>query len=91
MIGLMREPHNGIFYYAEPGAKTAIYRGNRYELWLWRDTLAGARHMAKVGGPTSGTTAIVRKIAFHKGGMFRKDPGKFTIYRYGVYLRREKK
>lgn len=83
---IIREPYNGIYYYAAPSAASITYRGNHYYLSIWRETLTKSRKMAEAAR-YSGYAALVRKIPFRKGGMFKKDKGKRVIYCYGVYVR----
>lgn len=87
MTGMIREPHNGIYYYAATGAKHAVYKGNIYDLRVWRQSRFRADQMANTYRYGKGYHVIIRKIAFHRGGMFKKEDGPYTIYRYGVYTR----
>jgi hypothetical protein len=84
---VIREPYDGIYYYADPEAESVVYRGNKYKLKVWRDTFARAKQVSGIWYP--GYTSVVRKIPFRRGGLFAKGKGKKVIYRYGVYLRKK--
>lgn len=80
----IREPYHGIYYYADPSAKSVTYRRNTYNLRMWRNTIGNANLLAKAL-QDSGYKTLVRRIAFHKGGCFKDMPGKKVIYCYGIY------
>jgi hypothetical protein len=83
---IIREPHRGIYYYAESHLNHIKYRGHVYDIRIWRRTKKEAVGVASTYR-YSGHIAIVKKIEFRKGGMFRKDKGARVIHRYAVYTR----
>ena len=87
MTGPIKESHNGIWYYADPGAESVSYKGRKYKLLLWRNHYRGALQVASANR-AKGTSIIVRKIAFHRGGINHDVGGKWTIYGYGIYGRK---
>lgn len=81
---MIREPHNGIYYYADDKKKSTVFRGRTYTLRIWRSTKLEATRMAETYR-YSGKLALVRKIPFRRGGLFAKGKGKRVIHCYGVY------
>ena len=86
-MSVIREPYGGIHFYADPSAETVIYRGHRYILKEWRESFLRATQLADVWR-ADGYNALIRKIAFRRGGLFAKGKGKRVIHRYGVYVRK---
>lgn len=88
---VIRESHNGIHYYADEGAERLTYKSKLYNLKFWRHSKLRADQLASVE-KANGYYAIVRKIKFHKGGMFEnKKDLPHVLNLYGVYTRKCKK
>jgi len=92
---VIREPHNGVYYYADKGAESVSYKGSVFDIVVWRGSLPGARALARAhNNAYRGTVVgphlwIVRKIKLHAGKALNGSMKKHTITIYGVYEMRK--
>ena len=89
---VLREPRNGIYYYADISNKFITHADHKYQLLFWRETEASAKQLADAHKTLhvkkqSAPDAIVRKVVFKKGGLYESVPVEKTITCYGVYGR----